>query len=74
MNLHFKLYSKLSWCLRPTHLNYGMFYNIVYSDFFFQEGESKKHDKKSEDEEPLSREKFEEIQEKVMKFITYVST
>lgn len=36
---------------------------------FFQEGESKKHDKKSEDEESLSREKFEEIQEKVMKFI-----
>ena len=35
---------------------------------FFQEGESKKSDKKSEDEEPLSREKFEEIQEKVMKF------
>lgn len=31
----------------------------------FQEGESKKHDKKSEEEEPLSREKLEELQEKV---------
>ena len=40
----------------------------------FQEGETKKRDKKSEDEEPLSREKFEEIQEKVLEFIACVIT
>ena len=59
INLHFES--------RPTHLNSGMLFWLSWMNFF-QEGESKKSDKKSEDEEPLSREKFEEIQEKVMKF------
>ena len=40
----------------------------------FQEGESKKRDRKSEDEESISKERFEEMQEKVRKSILQVNT
>ena len=54
-------------------INRSTLTEVIYCCSLFQEGESKNEERKSKDEEPLSREKFDEMQEKVSRSPTIPS-